>query len=452
MDELNNFNNQENNQEAEALNEQSSQFNEQPSKSEQDELTVSITEEYPGKPVLNPINFTPVEPENPPKTNNKGLVVFALIMAFVIVLTGGVAVGYHIGQIDFDVNFGINSDIDFDLNEKPENAEILSEAEIFKKVNPSVVGIVAYSKDVASQGSGIVYTNEGYIITNDHIYANVPAAKFKIYTYDGKEYDAKFVAGDVISDLAVLKVEGASLTPAEFGNSDELYCGEHVVAIGRPKDATIDSSITSGIISALNRRITSTSSYSARVIQTDTAINPGSSGGALVNMYGQIVGVTSAKMASSNYEGTGYAIPTTVVSRIVSELISKGEITTRAKLGITYNMIDSITAEVSAEYKYVGLRIAEIDGSSGLYGKAESGDTITHINGVEIVRDEIVLDVIEQCRAGDIITVTIISPDGSSKNVEAKLSANKSESSYKLTADETTSSSSGGSFDFPFGE
>jgi len=428
------------------------QENEKINETQNVEEEVDFEENYPGEPVLNPINFTPVEPQKDKKPLNKGLALFAIIMAFVIGVTGALSVGYYIGQNDFDIDFGLNADFNFDLSAKPTDTDQLTEAQVYEKVNPSIVGVVAYNESgSASQGSGIVFSNDGYIITNDHIYANVAAAKFKIYTFDGKEYNAKYVAGDVISDLAVLKVEKVTLTPAEFGNSDELYPGEHVVAIGRPKDATSDSSITTGIISALNRRITSTSSYSARVIQTDTAINPGSSGGALVNMYGQVIGVTSAKMASSDYEGTGYAIPTTVVSRIVSELIAKGEIVTRAKLGITYNMIDSVTAEIS-DYKYVGIRIAEIDGSSGLYGKAETGDTITHINGVEIVRDEIVLDVIEQCRAGDIITVTIVSPDGSIKNVEAKLSANKSESSYKLTEDETSSSSSGGSFNFPFGD
>lgn len=442
MDEFNNFNenNKEDSVNGPELETDSFEFGE----TEQDNI--------PNEPMLNPISFTPVKPIRDKKPINKGIAVFALIMAFVIAISGALAVGYYIGQTDFDNDFGLNVDIDFDLSAKPKDTDQLTEAEIYEEVNPSIVGIVVYNQDgSASQGSGIVFSDDGYIITNDHIYAEIVAPKFKIFTYDGKEYDAKFVAGDVISDLAVLKVENAELAPATFGDSDELYSGEHVVAIGRPKDATIDSSITSGIISAVNRRITSTSSYSARVIQTDTAINPGSSGGALVNMYGQVIGVTSAKMASSDYEGTGYAIPTTVVRRIVSELISQGEITTRAKLGITYNMIDSITTEIS-DYKYVGIRIAEIDGSSGLYGKAQAGDTITHINGIAITKDEIVLDVIENCRAGETITVTIVSSDGMSRNVEVKLSANKSASSYKLAADEESSQSSGGSFNFPFGD
>jgi S1-C subfamily serine protease len=157
-------------------------------------------------------------------------------------------------------------------------------------------------------------------------------------------------------------------------------------------------------------------------------------------------------MTSTNYEGTSYAIPTTVVQHIVSELISKGEITSRAKLGITYNMIDSITAEIS-EYKQIGIRISQIDGSSALYGKAESGDTITHINGVKITKAEIMLDVIDKCRAGDLITITIVKPDGTSKNIEVKLGAIVSQSSYKTVDDtDNSSSSSGGSFDFPFGE
>jgi len=260
----------------------------------------------------------------------------------------------------------------------------------------------------------------------------VPAAKFKIYAHDGKEYDAIYVAGDVISDLAVLKVEGVKLKPAEFGNSDELFYGEHVVAIGRPNDATDSSSITRGVVSALNRRVQTTSSYSSRLIQTDSAINPGSSGGALVNMYGQVIGVTSSKLASVEYDAVGYAIPTTVMKRIVEELVREKKVVSRAKLGITYQAVDSIVAEING-YEFVGLLIDTVDEESGLYGKAEKGDIITHINGIEVTSDIIVLDIIEKSFAGDTISVTIVSKDGKRKTVKAELKANVGQSSYTET-------------------
>ena len=209
------------------------------------------------------------------------------------------------------------------------------------------------------------------------------------------------------------------------------------------------------MISATNRRIQTTSSYSARLIQTDSAINPGSSGGALVNMYGQVIGVTSSKLASVEYDAVGYAIPTTTMKRIVNELISDGKVVSRAKLGVTYTAVDSITAEING-YEATGLLLASVAEDSDLYGKAQEGDFITHINGIEVTKDDIVLDIIEQSRAGDKITVTIFTSDGKTKTVEAVLKANESSSSYTLSSGSSGSSESSGSndgtFDFPFGE
>jgi serine protease Do len=266
------------------------------------------------------------------------------------------------------------------------------------------------------------------------------------------------VAGDKVSDLAVLKIKEGTFTPAKFGNSDELFYGEHVVAIGRPNDATDATSITRGIISAINRRVQTTSSYSARLIQTDSAINPGSSGGALVNMYGQVIGVTSSKLASTEYDAVGYAIPTTTMKRIVDELLEKGKVVSRAKLGISYTAIDSVTAEVKG-YDYVGLYLATVAEESGLYGKAEEGDIITHVNGIAITSDEIILDIIEQSKAGDTVEVTIVTAEDQTKTVKVELKANVSESSYiaqeqilENPQGESSGGNNGGTFNFPFGE
>ena len=265
--------------------------------------------------VFNPVTVSKPKPIKNYKPMSVGLKVFSIIMAGIIMLTAACSVGYFVGRSS--IKFAERKTEELDLKARPKDAEQMSEAEIYNKTGQSVVGIMVYnSSGKGSQASGIVYSENGYIITNDHIYSEIPSAKFKIYTHDGKEYNAKYIAGDKVSDLAVLKVDNAKLKPATFGNSDDLYYGEHVVAIGRPRNANEDSSITSGIISGLNRRVQTTSSYSSRVIQTDSAINPGSSGGALVNMYGQVICVTSSKMASVDYEGVGYAIPTTVTEKL----------------------------------------------------------------------------------------------------------------------------------------
>lgn len=405
-------------------------------------------------PVYNPVNYTEPQVINDYKPMKKGLRVFALILAFIIFLTGGCLTGYFIGKSRSNGNYIYKNDKKpaVNLEARPANTDEMTAAQVYEKVNKSVVGILIYNNEgKMSQASGIVFSKDGYIVTNDHIYSEVPSAKFKIYTHDKKEYDAVFVAGDVISDLAVLKIESGEFEPAVFGDSEELYYGQNVVAIGRPSDALDASSITDGIISAVNRRISVTSSYNSRLIQTSCAINPGSSGGALVNMYGQVVGVTSSKLVSTAYDNVGYAIPTTIMKRIVDELIAEGKVVSRAKLGITYTMIDSVTAQITNQ-KSIGMKIASVAEDSGLYGKAEENDIITHINGQKITDDLIVLDIIEEASAGDTITVTIITTKGEEKTVDAVLKANIGESSYKKSAIKEESSQGGGIFDFPEGE
>lgn len=415
-------------------------------------------------PIYNPVRYSEVKPMEDYAPMSKGLKVFALIMAAIILLTGTCLAGYFAGKSSVKFGLGSKEKVEVDLASKPKDTDEMTEAEVYEAVNESIVGIVIYnSKGTGSQASGIVYSEDGYIVTNDHIYSEVSAPKFKIYTHDGKEYDAEYVAGDVISDLAVLKVKNAKLKPAEFGNSDEIFHGEHVVAVGRPSDATDDSSITRGIISSVSRRVQTTSNYSQRLIQTDSAINPGSSGGALVNMYGQVIGVTASKLASVEYDAVGYAIPTTVMKRIVEELISNGKVVSRAKLGITYTAIDSVLAEIN-DYDHIGLYVASVAEDSDLYGKVGEGDVITHINGIEVLSDVVVLDIIEKSSAGDKIRVTVVTKSGESKDFDAVLKANIGESSYNATESlkgETEDNSSGGNnngggndgtFDFPFGE
>ncbi len=383
-------------------------------------------------PVYNPVNYASVEPQKDYKPMSRGLKVFSLVMAAIIALTGACVIGYFVGVSSMEEERTI------DLKARPQNTDQLSELQIYEKVNKSIVGIIAYSADgkygsalsAPAQASGIVYSKDGYIITNDHIYSEIPAAKFKVYDYAGNEYNATFVAGDVVSDLAVLKVDGAEFIPAEFGNSDQALPGEDVVTIGRADGASKQSSITRGIISAVNRRVQTTSSYSSRVIQTDSAINPGDSGGALTNMYAQVIGVISAKLIGEDVDGVGYAIPTTVMKRIVEELIRDHKVVSRAKLGISYKMIDSLTVELNDNYKYVGLLLDEVDEESNLYGMAEKGEVITHFNGIKINDDDVMLDLIEQSKAGDTVSLTIVSKEGKSRSVEVELKANVSQSSY----------------------
>ncbi len=436
-------------------NQNNEELNQQPESDAVNDENISVADAQTKKaeseyiPAYNPITVDEIKTSNDNKKSIAGLKIFALIMAITIMLSGVCAVGYQIGKSQSTSKPRVN----VNLAAKPKDSDELTSAEVYAKVSDSIVGIIVYNeKGSVSYASGVIYSEDGYLITNDHIYENIAAPKFKIYTQDGREYDAKYVAGDTVSDIAVLKIDGKGFKAATFGNSDELNYGENVVAIGRPNEPTDKSSITKGVISAVNRRVRTTSNYTARLIQTDSPINPGSSGGALVNMYGQIIGITASKLVSESQESVGYAIPSTTMKYIADELIKDGKITSRAKLGITYVAVNSIMVELG-QYKYVGLRVESVEKDSDLFNKLENGDTIISINGVDVTDDSTVLDYLEECRAGDKITVTFITESGSTETLSAVLRANVSKSSYNadinsLTQEQTPNKE----FNFPEGE
>ncbi len=170
-------------------------------------------------------------------------------------------------------------------------------------------------------------------------------------------------------------------------------------------------------------------------------------------MYGQVVGITSSKLVGSEYEGIGYAIPTTTVKFVVEELIKNGTVTSRAKLGVSYTEIDSVTAEINGT-NITGLLIAEVTAESSLYGKISEGDIITEVNGEKILKGETVLDIIEAAKPGDKISLTIYSAQsGTSKSIEAELVRAESTSSYQTDSVQSSdkNQSGGGTFDFPYG-
>lgn len=406
---------------------------------------------------LNPIRYSTVSPMTDTSKEKKGLKLFCILMALVIVLTGGCLAGYFVGK-DSKSGADLYSKVDVDLAAKPKDTDQSTAGEIYEKTAPSIVGIRVYNeKGQSGEASGVIYTKEGYVITNDHIYSEIGAPIFRVYTHDGKEYEAEYIGGDIVSDLAVLKIKNPKdLVPAELGQSEEIFCGEQVVAISRNGGAASSSNITQGIISLTKRRVSNASNYSLNLIQTDTALNPGSSGGALVNMYSQIVGITVSKLSGVEYDRIGFAIPTTTVKWVVEQIIEHGKVSDRAKLGITYNMVDSVVADVNG-FDAVGLYIGTVSEDSDLYGKVSEGDIITHINDIEIKNDDIVLDVIEKSRAGDVIKINVYTTKGKTVQYNVKLMTNMGTSSYseEIVIEEDKNSSESyndGTFDFPFGE
>lgn len=396
------------------------------------------------------IEFANTEKEDP--QSKKGLKIFALALSMVLVLCCGITAGYFFGNSTKNNIVGQN--ISVDLSSKPQNKDMLTAAQVYDKANPSVVGILTYNSSSMSSASGVIYTEDGYIITNDHIYDGIGAARFRVFTSDGKEYSAEYVAGDTRSDIAVIKIKDkVKLTPAVFGNPDELYIGEPVVAIGRPTGAETANNLTGGYVSVMGRRANVASSYSMKYIQTDTAINPGSSGGALLNMYSQVVGITSSKIAGEEYEGMGFAVPMTIVKQVADSLISNGFVKDRAKLGISYREVDSVTAEVHNMTK--GLSIASVDESSDLYGKVGEGDTIVAVNGNDVTSADVILEAIENSKPGDTLILSVVTAKGVNKNISAKLLPDKGSSSYvkhETKPEDTSSSYNTSEFLFPFGE
>lgn len=409
----------------------------------------------PVMPFIETADYIPLEP----KQKKHGIKVFAVLLALLVIISGCLTGGYLLGNYD---KTAAKQD-KVDLASKPEPDEAKSVSQIYKDVNPSIVGIYVYnSKGIVSSATGVIYSEDGFVVTNDHIYSSAASPKFKVYTSEGKMYDAAFVAGDTRSDLAVLKMANASgLKPAVFGDSNQLAIGETVVAVGRPNGANEKAIASQGVISDTAIRTSITSSYTSLYIQTDTAINPGSSGGALCNLYGQVIGITSAKIVGEQYEGVGFAIPTTIMKKNVELLIKHKYVKGRAKLGISYQEIDALSAEINNSP--TGLMIASIDQSSDLYDKSvEINDIITKVNGQNIGTSEDILDVIDQKNAGDILNLTIYSTKKKiSFEVSVRLLEDEGGSSYNKTDSNSTSSDDTSSnedeynkseFDFPIGE
>ena len=280
---------------------------------------------------------------------------------------------------------------------------------IYQKVNPSIVSVLVSSINGMGSGSGVIMTEDGYIITNNHVVENAPQVSVQLN--DGTQLQAKIIGCDEKTDLAVLKVESnEKLTAAEFGNSDLLQPGERAYAIGSPGGVELANTITGGFISAINRDITIDDRVMT-LIQTDASINPGNSGGALINKYGQVVGITSAKMSSqgfgtASYEGLGFAIPMSTAKDIVDELIAHGYITGRPSIGITGQNISAQRAQASNLPQ--GVYIRSIDERA--HAASENllaGDIITKVDGQEIKTMDEINKIKETKKAGDKLTLTV---------------------------------------------
>lgn len=288
--------------------------------------------------------------------------------------------------------------------------QALTTEQVSEKVRPSVVGIIQYRDGIAretGEGSGIVLTGSGLIVTNNHVVEG--SSRLTVVTYDGKKHPARIVGTDVRMDVAVIKINSDSLKPAEFGDSRTLKVGQQVVAVGNPSGVRLAGTVTQGIVSALNRRI-DVGNGPVELIQTDAAINPGNSGGALANMYGQIIGINSAKIAQTGFEGIGFSIPITDVKAIIASLIKYGYVQNRVKFGFECSEVDAAVSQATGLPRGIYVCRVEPGGPAALSG-IHSDDVITAIDGVKCETLDIFITERDRHKPGDRVTLTIARRD-----------------------------------------
>lgn len=283
----------------------------------------------------------------------------------------------------------------------------LSYQEIYRKNIPSIVFISALGSNGISQGSGIVMSQDGYVLTNAHVISD--CYRVDVTLENGAEHQALLVGRDRESDLAVLKVDAAGLTSAEFGDSASLQVGDVALAIGNPLGEELRGTMTDGIISAINRDVL-LDGRSMVLIQTTAALNSGNSGGALLNEWGQIVGITTLKMSSwyESIEGLGFAIPTATAKSIVDDLIAFGNVTGRPTVGIT---VRTLTEKTAAEYGAgtpAGLRLEEVDTRSDAWAQGlRLGDVIVAADGIPVFTVNQLNEIKDTHSVGDILRLKV---------------------------------------------
>ena len=290
--------------------------------------------------------------------------------------------------------------------------------QIYEEAKEINVGVIVYAQNQkVGEGSGIIVGEDKekkntYIITAAHVITD-QGVSVQIQTHDGKEFDAYIVGFDSKTDIGVLRVEKTGFKAATFGNSDKLNVGQKVYAIGNPGGTVFFGSFTNGIISAIDRPIaSSTSAYDLPCIQHNAAINPGNSGGALLNEYGQVIGLNSSKITDTDYEGMGFSVPSNTMLEIYNDIVKNGYVTNRPMLGISYYTVASDYTYSAIAWKnnlpYGSIVIAAMTEDSDLAKQGiKVGDIITGVNGKALESTDILLEIIEDSKVGDTLTLSV---------------------------------------------
>ncbi len=397
----------------------------------------------------NPYVNTTAKDEKAKKSNGKklGKIILCLAIAFIVLFCGIVGSFIAFRSKKSDSHSSKKGDAELLISESSltpvDDSDGLSAQEIYSQNIKSNVGIILYgtvnnlfsqgnssSSNVAGEGSGIIMgeskdKTKTYIITCAHVIESAKTKGYKvvIQDYNGEQYDAEVVGFDSKTDLGVLAVKEKGFTAAKFGDSSKLKIGETVYAIGNPGGTEFFGSYTKGMVSAIDRPVSNEIGYDMKCIQHDAAINPGNSGGMLINTAGQVIGINSSKIASTEYEGMGFAIPISSAKTIIDDIIANGYVTDRPKLGITYAPVSKYPSyAMIAHYNNLpagSLIIAQIGEESAFTGTdAKAGDLIIAVDGVDMETADTLLDKIENGKVGDKLKLTLCRVDEKTYDVK----------------------------------
>ncbi len=342
--------------------------------------------------------------------------IFAVLLIIIMSQT------FFVGCV-FGVSGGNEANVDPVPTERLELVDIADDSledknwtQVASEVIPSVVAIISQNPTtgVGGSGSGIILSANGYIVTNAHVVDDV-ANEFTIIlndettgdANDNPRYDATLIGMDTYTDLAVLKIDATGLIPATFANSNDLLIAQEVMAVGFPGglDISPSATITVGFVSAVNRPVDMGNGYIINSIQTDAAINPGNSGGALVNTQSQVVGIPTSKIAATEYEGLGFAIPSSVAENIVNDLIEFGYVTNRATIGLGgtyYNDFNAVYYGVVSGFHIQDI-YASVTGDAGVL----VGDVLIEIEGNIVNGYNIINTVLQTKNPDDVIEIKV---------------------------------------------
>ena len=340
------------------------------------------------------------------------LVAVGLVLALLMGILGSAIGNSLFGKGSTTIYEGQRESSVIDVAEV-DTGKLMTPAEVYAANVNSTVGITTsvttnfwgFQTTSAASGSGFILTGDGYVLTNYHVIES--SNSISVTLYDGKSYDAVLIGYDESSDIAVLKIDAEGLTPVVLGDSDNLNVGDSVVAIGNPL-GELTFSLTSGAVSALNREITLSNSVTMNLIQTDCAINSGNSGGALFNLYGEVIGITNAKYSGSgsgaSIDNIGFAIPINHVRGIVESIIENGYVA-KPYIGVT---VTDVSEETMGYGLPAGAAVRAVsEDSPAEKAGLQVNDIITAVNGKEISGRTGLSEAVSAASVGDTLTLTV---------------------------------------------